>query len=364
MATTTKVRTESGAVPDRADGPWSFHGALSAEQATGLASLFEEAWQARTDDRRPTKTESGRVSSDNVLAAKGIKVQPGVRIGPVGKLLVRILEHYPKKGEITITSGYRPEHRSYHGGLLYRGSPAAAIDIGAGGLNPGGSRRMRDVAKWLYGHFAADTVKLLIHTTPYATDPRFLRQEPAQVPGGGPYDKATRQQHRNHVHFATSKALARKILARLNKPRAPAPRSRGTKRLVFLSAGEMGHEAAIRRLQCTLNQSKTHSIREKRRATFTTTASNKENLADSVSAGTCASGLGGLVELATWIRGRSPADHLVRSQKAVLIDHRHRCEDRQTDGRRENCLFTRRRDSGLREARMGVRVRRKARQGP
>jgi hypothetical protein len=42
---------------------------------------------------------------------------PGVRIGPVGKLLVRILEHYPKRGEIYISSAYRNELGSHHGGL-------------------------------------------------------------------------------------------------------------------------------------------------------------------------------------------------------------------------------------------------------
>ena len=103
---------------------------------------------------------------------------------------------------------------------------------------------MRDVAKWLYGHFAAYTVEL-IHTTPYATDHGFYVKNQRKYPGGGPYDKATRQQHRNHVHFATSKALARKILARLNKPRAPAPHSGKTRQLVS-SAGEVGHEAAIK----------------------------------------------------------------------------------------------------------------------
>jgi hypothetical protein len=78
---------------------------------------------------------------------------------------------------------------------------------------------MRDIAKWLYNHFAADTVEL-IHTTPYTTDAGFYVKNQRKYPGGGPYDKQTRQQHRNHVHFATSKGLAKKILARLGKPRS------------------------------------------------------------------------------------------------------------------------------------------------
>jgi hypothetical protein len=193
---------------------------LSAESASALAALFRKATKSRADGREERRTRLASASDhDRKLAGRPVKVLPGVRIGPVGKLLVRILEHYPKKAEIAITSGYRPEKGSYHGGLVYRGSPAAAIDIGGGGLNPTGSRRMRDVAKWLYNHFAADTVEL-IHTTPYTTDAGFYVKNQRKYPGGGPYDKQTRQQHRNHVHFATSKALAKKILARLEKPRS------------------------------------------------------------------------------------------------------------------------------------------------
>jgi transcriptional regulator CtsR len=76
---------------------------------------------------------------------------------------------------------------------------------------------MRDVAEWLYNRFAADTVEL-IHTTPYTTDAGFYVKNQRKYLGGGPYDKQTRLQHRNHVHFATSRALAEKILARLGKP--------------------------------------------------------------------------------------------------------------------------------------------------
>jgi len=193
---------------------------LSAESANALAALFRTATKSRAEGREEPGTRLAIVPDhERTLAGRPIKVKPGVRIGPVGKQLVRILEHYPKKAEIAITSGYRPEKGSHHGGLVYRGSPTAAIDIGGGGLNPTGSRRMRDVARWLYNHFAADTVEL-IHTTPYTTDAGFYVKNQRKYPGGGPYDKQTRQQHRNHVHFATSKSLAKKILARLGKPRS------------------------------------------------------------------------------------------------------------------------------------------------
>jgi hypothetical protein len=187
---------------------------LSADSASALAALFRTATKSRAEGHEERRTWLAVVPDhDRTLAGRPVKVNSGVRIGPVGKQLVRILEHYPKKAEIAITSGYRPEKGSHHGGLVYRGSPTAAIDIG-GGLNPTGSRRMRDVARWLYNRFAADTVEL-IHTTPYPTDAGFYVKNQRKYPGGGPYDKQTRQQHRNHVHFATSKGLAQKILARL-----------------------------------------------------------------------------------------------------------------------------------------------------
>src|SRR5262249_10581025 len=78
----------------------------------------------------------------------GVKILPGVRVGPVGRLLVRILNHYPHRNALSITSGYRPGPRSHHRGLIYLGSPTAAIDIAAPG-----AAGMRDVAKWLYEHF-------------------------------------------------------------------------------------------------------------------------------------------------------------------------------------------------------------------
>jgi hypothetical protein len=210
---------------------------LSAESASALAALFRTATKSRAEGREGRGTRLAIVPDhQTTLAGRPVKVNPGVRIGPVGKQLVRVLEHYPKKAEIAITSGYRPEKGSHHGGLVYRGSATAAIDIGGGGLNPAGSRRMRDVAKWLYNHFAADTVEL-IHTTPYTTDAGFYVKNQRKYPGGGPYDKATRQQHRNHVHFATSLGLAKKILARLKKPRSQQR-----------SAGAGRHDALLRGL--------------------------------------------------------------------------------------------------------------------
>ena len=185
---------------------------------SGEPSEEDETTSDEDQAQSPVAFSSARAAGPS---AKGITVKPGVKIGATGRLLVKILEFYPKKNEIYITSAYRPGAHDHHGGLVYGGSPTAAIDIGGGGVTPVGSRRMRDVAKWLYDHFAADTVEL-IHTTPYNTDRGFYVKNQRKYPGGGPYGPQTRAEHRNHVHFASSKALAQKILARLAKKQAPA----------------------------------------------------------------------------------------------------------------------------------------------
>jgi lysozyme len=161
-------------------------------------------------------------------AAGGIPTQAGVRIGPVGRLLVQILTRYPRRRELAISSGFRPGPRSHHRGLIYKGSPTAAVDVVAPG-----AAKMRDVANWLYRSFADDTVEL-IHTTPFASDRGFYVKDQRRYPGGGPYSSQTRREHRNHVHFACSKALALKILRRLapptREPEAVAPASTRARR--------------------------------------------------------------------------------------------------------------------------------------
>ena len=144
-----------------------------------------------------------------------VTIDKGVIIGPVGSLLVKIFEFYPKRDEIRITSGYRPGTSDHHGGLSYNGSPTAAIDIAgrSSGVTPETSRIMRDAAKWPYDNFSGDIVEE-IHTTPFA-DPGYYVKDQKKNPGGSIYGAATRNAHKNHVHFATSKALAEKILAQL-----------------------------------------------------------------------------------------------------------------------------------------------------
>ena len=121
----------------------------AAADEGGVPDGGEAALTGEVADIGAAATAPGGAASraGEARAARKVKVLPGVRIGPVGKLLVRILEHYPKRGEIYISSAYRNEPGSHHGGRTYRDSPTAALDIAAGGKDA--ARRMRDVAKWL-----------------------------------------------------------------------------------------------------------------------------------------------------------------------------------------------------------------------
>ena len=212
---------------------------LSSDSAAALAALFNSVDDHGTEEGEapheapgedpdlPVGTRPGggapipmRAAGTRAAATAarggGIVIRPGVRIGPVGRLLLQILNHYPRRGELAITDGYRNAN-DHHGGLMYGGSPTAALDIVAAG-----PARMRDIAKWLYNHFAGDIVEL-IHTTPFNTDQGFYVDNQKKYPGGGIFSAELRRQHRNHVHFACSKKLALKILARLRGKRA-APR--------------------------------------------------------------------------------------------------------------------------------------------
>jgi hypothetical protein len=192
--------------------------ATPLEPATGEAGASEgtHAVEVTSSDELAddADAQSAPMSAGGKPKAKraGVRILPGVRVGPVGRLLAKILEHYPKRGEIYVTSAYRNEAGSHHGGLMYKDSPTAGLDIAAGS-----AAKMRDVAKWLYDRFAGSTVEL-IHTTPFANDQGFYVWHQRKYPnGGGIYDAKTMADHRDHVHFATSKALAQKILAELNK---------------------------------------------------------------------------------------------------------------------------------------------------
>lgn len=148
-----------------------------------------------------------------------ITIWPGVVLDAVGQKIVAIAEYYPDKQYLYVTSSKRDEPGSYHSSaLVYGGSPTAAVDFGAGGVTPEGSARMRDFARWLI-QFASNLIEE-IHTTPYADDNGFYvkNQKVADV-----YDAATKAAHGNHIHAATSAALADRILAQLAALPATTP---------------------------------------------------------------------------------------------------------------------------------------------
>jgi hypothetical protein len=139
--------------------------------------------------------------------------------------MARFLERYPKADEIYITSAMDGDHgpTSHHYGLSYRGSPTAAIDIGAGGY-PAGSEKMREVARWLYDNFSDYTVEL-IHD-----DDGFYVKNQVRDPGGDIYGAEVRNAHLDHVHWATSADLMSAMEQRADRPLrdlVPAERSLG-----------------------------------------------------------------------------------------------------------------------------------------
>lgn len=128
-------------------------------------------------------------------------------IGPVGRLLLRIVQILSGDRGYYITSAYRdtPDH---HGGLVYNGSNTAAIDIG---FNYGSSG-YRDHAKYLAAKlhaYSGQTVELIVSDIGGPTSGGYYVKNQRRV---GAYAVAA---HRNHIHFATSEALAKQILAKL-----------------------------------------------------------------------------------------------------------------------------------------------------
>lgn len=157
-----------------------------------------------------------------------IKIWPTVKLNTVGSRIVHefIERHYAKVGEIYVTAGTDGVHAkgSYHYGRIYNGSVAAAIDFGFldGVATNIGDVRGRDFAKWLYDYFGGNTIEL-IHSTPFANDRGFYVKNGVRMPGGGVYDLATRNAHRNHVHLALS-AHQLDLIAAAYKKLTPVPK--------------------------------------------------------------------------------------------------------------------------------------------
>jgi len=153
-----------------------------------------------------------------------------VKVGPTGQIMLQVMEFYPNKADVVLNSGLDSDHGprpngSHHYGLRYAGSPTCALDF----VSKRGAAGMRDLARWLY-QWSADTVEL-IHTTPFANDQGFYVNHGSRWPGGRGYgnpndSRSTAGQHKDHVHWAASKAQLEKILANLRRrfPVQPKPK--------------------------------------------------------------------------------------------------------------------------------------------
>lgn len=132
-----------------------------------------------------------------------IPVWNGVHIGPTGQKLKQIVDSYPgDQSRFYITSAYRAGDPGHHGGLFYNGSPTAAIDVGFS--YPNNTAQSFALARWLYD-FSEDIVEL-IHSN--SRGGSFVKNQ-VKV---GPYAAAD---HWNHIHFATSSALADRLLGKI-----------------------------------------------------------------------------------------------------------------------------------------------------
>lgn len=170
-------------------------------------------------DVRPSEVQSCRgfnadhsVFTELPMIAAFAPPLPDVVLGQVGAKIASFVERwYPKHDEVYITSAYRKTEAdggtwSHHNGQTYQGSPTAAVDFGAWDFGQAeGSRRMRDLARWLYTNFGDLTVEMF-HTTPYADDNGFNIRD--QLPASGIAE------HSNHIHYATSDALLDAMEAR------------------------------------------------------------------------------------------------------------------------------------------------------
>lgn len=152
-----------------------------------------------------------------------IKRFPTARIGSVGNDILEVVRRAPMAAKLQITSGMDGNHGavSWHYGMDYNGSPAAALDIA--GLFAGDSATMAAFAKWCWDKFP-DQIIELIHTTPFADNGFYVwhGQKFLGPPAGngGPYASLLTSpdpntNHSNHVHLSMSRAQCVIVVGRL-----------------------------------------------------------------------------------------------------------------------------------------------------
>jgi hypothetical protein len=144
-----------------------------------------------------------------------VKILASAEIGGIGRLILQIANRYPKADLITVSSGQDGNHgpTSHHYGLTYKGSPTAALDfvgVAGGGVTADDAQRMSTFAAWWKTNFTGETVELI-----HSGGAGYF------VKNGRVVNPYARRAHWDHIHVATSKALAERILARL-EPRVAA----------------------------------------------------------------------------------------------------------------------------------------------
>lgn len=167
-----------------------------------------------------------------------VKILASADIGNTGRLIVQIANLYPQAQLMTVSSGRDGNHgpTSHHYGLVYKGSPTAALDfvgIPGGGVTDDDAVRMSRFAAWWKTNFTPETVEL-IHS---GGDGYFVKKGSTVAP----YAKRA---HWDHVHVATSKALAERILARLEPRVAVSKRLPGPIAIGSDAMGRLGTKDA------------------------------------------------------------------------------------------------------------------------
>lgn len=170
-----------------------------------------------------------------------------VNIGPTGRKIVAILDRYPgSHAGLYLTSGYRPGDPGHHGGLSYRGSPTAAVDIGFGYGTSGYQARARGLAAWLYQHSRYHVELIVSRVGSPHTNGGYYVKNTARV---GPYAHTGSNpsvRHENHIHDAMSSALADAMSKAIGSSPAPPSQPSGPAQAT-VSVMPYGQRPTIRR---------------------------------------------------------------------------------------------------------------------
>lgn len=154
------------------------------------------------------------------LTLGSLAIWDNVHMGAVGRKIRTALTLLvaPLPYNYCITSGkdgnHGPPSGSYHYGVLdYEGSEAAALDVGCFNSKPDRSARARALAKVIYEQHHDLVVELIVSDVGSGLNS-----------AGGYYIKNQRKvdpysvdDHKDHIHLATSEALVNRLISRLSR---------------------------------------------------------------------------------------------------------------------------------------------------